>query len=394
MPMSFTQEKVRSGNYQELALEGVSCTVCHQISEENFGKEESFSGHYIIDLETKKPERKIFGPFYPFKPEVMAKNSGYIPEKGGTVRRAELCAICHTLYTPTIENGEIVGEFPEQTPYLEWLNSAYSGMVKCQDCHMRGEKARVSTEPQNSPLREMKAHIFAGANVQLLTMQDDEKGAERALNQLRGGASVRIESAEFVDGKLIVKVKVENNAGHKFPTGFPSRRAFLHLIVEDSEGIKFESGKYDSSGRIAGEDEPYEPHHDVIDSQDDVQIYESVMIDGNGKVTATLLKAKDYIKDNRLLPLGFKKEEAHPDTAVKGEALNDVNFAGGSDTVTYEVDGPFNPPVKVKVELLYQPVSYRFLTSLHPTDETRKFLEKFEEIEKTTLVDTHEVVLN
>ena len=40
-----------------LADEGVSCTVCHQITSTNLGKPESFVGHFRIDEETRPGER-------------------------------------------------------------------------------------------------------------------------------------------------------------------------------------------------------------------------------------------------------------------------------------------------------------------------------------------------
>ena len=375
-------------SYYNFAVEGVSCTICHQIENKDLGEESSFSGNYSLDFATKKPDRKIYGPFEPVWPELMAGISGYRPVKGDIVRSAELCAICHTLYTPTVENGEIVGAFPEQTPYLEWLNSIYSPNVPCQTCHMKEAEAKITSMPRNAPVRDMRAHYFVGGNVQVLKMMGDNTGAERSENLLKSAAKIKIESVEIDNDRIIVKVAVENFAGHKFPTGFPSRRAFIHLYIEDSGGIVFESGKYCADGRIEGEDEPFEPHHDVIDSSEDVQIYESVMMTRNGRVTWTLLEASGYVKDNRILPEGFEKSRAHPDTVVKGNASADPNFSDGRDEVTYIVYGNFSKPIKIVAELLYQPVSYPFLKTLHPTEQTELFLEAFSEVEKTTLISS------
>lgn len=401
MPMASTQALAEGEiytitgdtKYEDFALEGVSCTLCHQIRNEDLGEDSSFSGHYDIDFKSVKPDRGIFGPFYPSHAKVMVKNSGYYPVRSENFRKAELCAICHTLYTPVIENGKVKGYFPEQTPYLEWLNSDYSPGVICQSCHMKGGRAKVTAIPPNAPVRDMKAHHFSGANVQLLKIHGDLKGAERAENQIKSAAKVKIESVILENGQIRVKVKVENFAGHKFPTGFPSRRAFLHFTVKDTNGLIFESGKYYENGKIDGEDEPYEPHYDVIDSEDKVQIYESVMVDTRGKVTSVLLSASEYIKDNRIPPSGFDKQSAHPDTAIKGEAVFDDNFEDGSDEITYIVKGSYSTPIEVRVELLYQPVSYRFLKSLHPSDLTEKFLRNFENVNKTTLVSFDEKVV-
>jgi hypothetical protein len=50
---------------------------------------------------------------------------------------------------------------------------------------------------------------------------------------------------------------------------------------------------------------------------------------------------------------------------VRGDAADDGNFVGGGDEITYRVgvasaEGPFT----VQVELLYQPLSYRFVQDL------------------------------
>ena len=63
-----------------------------------------------------------------------------------------------------------------------------------------------------------------------------------------------------------------NLAGHKFPIGLPSRRAWLHVAVSDTGGdIIFESGRPLEDGSIDGNDADinladFEPHYDVITS--------------------------------------------------------------------------------------------------------------------------------
>ena len=70
---------------------------------------------------------------------------------------------------------------------------------------------------------------------------------------------------------LQLRITVENQAGHKFPTGHPYRRAWLHVRVTDREGrVVFESGAVDAEGRIAGLSGGYEPHHDVITNHSQV----------------------------------------------------------------------------------------------------------------------------
>ena len=51
------------GPHSEVAIDGVSCNVCHQIQDENLGTPEGFTGGYVIDLTTPMGQRKVFGPF-------------------------------------------------------------------------------------------------------------------------------------------------------------------------------------------------------------------------------------------------------------------------------------------------------------------------------------------
>ena len=190
---------------------------------------------------------------------------------------------------------------------------------------------------------------------------------------------------------LTVKVVVQNLAGHKVPSGLPSRRTWLHLVVKDANGAPlFESGKVLADGRIEGNNadmdiSAYEPHYDLIGSSDQVQIYEPVMIDSDGQVTYTLLRADSYAKDNRLLPAGFSKDSAIADIAVRGNAQSDPNFVGGEDEVTYQVDlageaGPF----EIVAELLFQTLSYPFINDLSQ-DETAlisRFMGQYSQADK------------
>ena len=76
MPMSNVEERVRGRlasvfahlpvteaetELDRLAIDGVSCTLCHQITEERLGTEESFSGGFVVD--TLAMHGRIFGPF-------------------------------------------------------------------------------------------------------------------------------------------------------------------------------------------------------------------------------------------------------------------------------------------------------------------------------------------
>jgi hypothetical protein len=109
----------------------------------------------------------------------------------------------------------------------------------------------------------------------------------------------------------------------------------------------------------------YEPHYQVIDTDDQVQIYEVIFVDVEGQITTGLLKGYEYIKDNRFLPAGFDKHGASPEIAVYGEALADEDFSGGMDRLRYKVAlGDAQGPFTVTAHVLYQTIGYRWMENL------------------------------
>ena len=419
MPMSRYQAKVQ-GKLGEVfahlpfqndsakdaaAQDGVTCSVCHQISTEKLGTRQSFNGGFIVEgpasnHESKpqaKPEssndRPEYGPYVIDNPHahlMQTSTGGFKPTQGKHMDESELCATCHTLFTQSIgPGGKRLGEFPEQVPYLEWQHSAYAGNRSCQSCHM-------PEVPDDTPVTSLfgerrsgaKHHSFVGANffmlrvlnnyrndVSVAAMPDELTAAsQRTVNFLQSeSARVSIPSVEASDGKLHVDVLVENLTGHKLPTAYPSRRAWLHLAIRDHTGrTVFESGALNPDGSIHGntndaDPSRYEPHFREITSPDQVEIYESILKDPDGHVTTGLITAIGYLKDNRLLPHGFDKSSAAKDIQVVGDAAQDPNFTDKGSLVRYAAPmdaslGPFH----IEAELWYEPIAYRWAHNLSP----------------------------
>ena len=394
------------GNRSEhsaLAQDGVSCSLCHQIEPDKLGKPESFVGGFVVDTSGKQP-RRIMGPFEIKPPlaRLMASATGFLPEKADHIRSSELCATCHTLITETLgPDGKPIGRLPEQVPFLEWLASSYRDSASCVSCHMvevvgSAPIANLLSDPRTGLAR----HEFLGGNfvapallkrlgvgaAALPQELDHVSTRVRAfLSELSG--KVGIEAFEVRDGVLETKLSVENFAGHKLPTAYPSRRAWLHVTVKDGQGtVFFESGSIGADGKIAGNDNDedasrFEPHRTVIEKAEQVQIYESILGDVQGRVTTGLLHGAKYLKDNRILPTGFDKTKAEADVAVHGAALSDKDFADGSDQVALRIPVGERPgPYKVEVELLYQPIGYRWAENLRATGsaEARAFNRSFD----------------
>jgi hypothetical protein len=207
---------------------------------------------------------------------------------------------------------------------------------------------------------------------------------------------VRIDRGETAGDRLQINVSVENLGGHKLPTAYPSRRAWLHLLVRDgNDRVVFESGKLNGDGSIQGNDNDadaskYEPHYAEIDRSDQVQIYETIMKDPAGRVTTGLLTAIGYLKDNRLLPHGFNKRTADKEITTIGEAFDDPNFIADGDRVRYSVPAAnARGPLKIDAELWYQPIGYRWANNLkayNAAAEPRRFNEYYDAMGAATAV--------
>jgi hypothetical protein len=373
-----------------LAADGVSCTLCHQIQAGNLGTKESFTAGFRINTRKPPGQRSVFGPFVvdAGRTRIMQSSGRFVPTKGLHMRESGLCGSCHTLYTRSLgPDGEVIGELPEQVPYLEWLHSGYSEEKSCQSCHMPQLSAPTAISSVLGVPRDLfSRHAFRGGNFFMLTLLERYRGplaVKASARTLRNAsletqvhletkaARIRIDRIRRTKGRLAVEVAVQNLAGHKLPTAYPSRRAWIHFTVQDDNGqILFESGLPQDDGAITGNDNDrnpslYEPHYEQIESSDQVQIYEAIMADPDDHVTTGLLSAVRFIKDNRVLPEGFHKETAHADIAVRGRAAKDKDFAGGGDHIRYILPlNEFTRPLKITAELWYQPIGYRWAHNL------------------------------
>jgi mono/diheme cytochrome c family protein len=105
------------------------------------------------------------------------------------------------------------------------------------------------------------------------------------------------------------------------------------------------------------------------------------MADSGGAITTGLLRATQFVKDNRLLPRGFDKASASPEIAPHGTARDDEDFAGGGDRVRYVIPaGNASGPYDVTVELWYQPIGFRWARNLATYDapEPRRFVKYYD----------------
>ena len=392
------------------AADGVTCSVCHQIDAADLGTPASFSGNVQFSKPINRYLRAEYGPFdvtMAHQTVMHSSTATFRPTRGDHIREAALCGSCHTLITDALgPDGKETGvKFPEQMPYQEWQHSAYNNTTQtCQSCHMPEVKQPVPiTALYGEPRQGVHRHVFVGPNFLVEGMLQDHRDAlatiapvsdlnamiDRTTDFLRTQAAkitlAPVESASS-SSALAFDVHVENLGGHKLPSAYPSRRAWLHVTVHDASGhILFESGKLNPDGSIVGnlnDQDPtkFEPHFSTITDPQQVEIFEDIIKDAKGHVTTGLLSAVGYLKDNRLLPRGFDKATAPKEIAVVGDAATDPNFNDTGSTIRYLVrTGNTTGPLTITAELWFQPVGFRWAHNLAPYNapEPQRMLQYF-----------------
>lgn len=335
-----------------------------------------------------------------------------------------------------------VGLAYEQTTYFEYINSGYPAQdIQCQTCHMPGlqpageEVASVSLawhtpEYPDIPQRDYNRHRLLGINLFVHEMfqqfygilgladplDDDVVPADTAANLLNAEqsivqhatqgpfgeatAAVVVDSAEVDDVSLVAQVTVTNNSGHKFPSGAGFRRGWVEFEVLDADDqVLWASGSFNEFGAIVGPDgmplpsefttqaDELQPHYTQITGQDQVQIYEvrtEKPLHGNSgpsELTTQTLSLFEDVKDNRILPRGWRPPASIPEGAMRfGLDLvtmanvtephavgDDPNYwdpkLTGSDSLIYEIplaelDGS---PAFVRASMRYQTIPPYFL---------------------------------
>jgi hypothetical protein len=409
MPMTARIERAEGGTGQvfahlpiagnqsplhRLAADSISCTVCHQIAPDRLGTRESFNSNFVMAPTPADGVRPIFGPYAIDSGlrTVMRSATGFVQQEAPHIRQSELCASCHTLITDAYgPDGSVIGSLPEQMNFQEWQHSDFNREQRsCQSCHMPRAQGPIRASSVLGDARDSLArHVFVGGNAFMVRMLDryrTELGVEALPAELDATARATIrqlqhETAEVAvsdpraaAGTLAFDVTIRNLTGHKFPTGYPSRRSWLHVTVRDAAGgVTFESGAFEATGVIRGngadvDPATFEPHYEEISRSDQVQIYEPILGDRTGAPTTGLLTAVRYLKDNRLLPRGFDKHTAAAEIGVFGNASTDADFNGGSDRVRYRVPVTGAAPYRVEIELRYQTIAYRWAHNLERYD--------------------------
>lgn len=397
-PNGYTMDDLMA---DELGLDGVGCTGCHSIDNDNL------AGRSNGDLPINT-ENVAWGGFENPWDGLMSGQTGFIPAFGEHMRSSEVCASCHSLYTHTQDlDGEETGQiFFEQTTYLEWVNSAFNAEnVQCQTCHMPLVEggAIAATQPNWLFPQRFGKHHFVGGNAFMLKLmrdnavqlnlsatstQFDSTIARTTASLQQATANLNVRQLASSPDEWAFEVEVENLAGHKFPSGYPARVAFLEFtLVSTSGDTLFHSGAWSRENGIAGRDAGWEPHWNEITEENQVQIYELVLGDVAGQTTQVLERAAEVLKDNRLVPRGFSSLHPAYDTVAVGPMASlDADFnhrlgeeGSGTDRLVYRVpavDGL--PGVEATVRLHYQAVPAQWVAAMFEFSDQSERIANFE----------------
>ncbi len=377
--------------FAALAREGVTCVGCHAALADGLGEPSSFTGKLSL-----RTDRVVFGLVAALMAAAMEQMIQMRAERGAHMGRSALCGSCHTVELPGVAGDKIL----EQGTYLEWRASGFSTeqaaptsyAAECQTCHMPttdqdGDafSTAMSTRPIDAPLRSPYArHALVGGSAYLLqslapfaawlgagvSAADLQSAALRSAALLRSAAKLSMEVAGSADahGPIDVAIRVENLTGHKLPTGYPSRRMWLHVQAFDRRGqLVFESGAH-HQGRIVGVDgrsETVVPDVGRLTAGGPPSIWQAVPVGADARVTHLQLGVAKFVKDNRILPLGWRSADADPRLAPIGVA-NVAQHQPGAATVRVALPGS---AVGVSAELLYQAIPPATIASYDPSSD-------------------------
>jgi hypothetical protein len=219
-------------------------------------------------------------------------------------------------------------------------------------------------------------YMYAAGALGLQTSQDSSN--DLAKNET---AKIEVTSLHRDDQNLEARVRIENLAGHGLPSGVAFRRAFITFEALDETGkVVWASGRTNSIGAIvkgtseevlpteffydaATRKQVFQPHYQTITSENQVQIYEELVADPQGRITTSFTALNQPLKNNRLLPKGWRTDGPYAEfTEPHGDAEKDPDYSGsasgapGADSITYRI--PLNELtraiVSVRVTLSYQ----------------------------------------
>lgn len=352
--------------------QGVGCETCHRATQD------PTNGGYLVGnaqlfYDDDHGKRGKYD-------DAISPNHAMVTEKG--VLLSSFCGQCHEVESPTRAMRDAAGNdlgfpFALETTYSEYLASDYGKPgnaleATCQSCHMPKKPGMWPLTSQGNVLRtDPSEHSFVGANhwgiTAVMAANPDRaslypeafaNAQTRTLEMLAKAVTLTMTGVPGAanPGELFgVIIRVQNETGHKYPTGYvDGRRAWLALVWIDEDGNELPVfGDYDAAtGEIQGETQVYYAEHGQWDGAQGVPVH-------------SLVQADMTLVDTRIPPRGFV-----PD--VRTAILGDISYddgAGGTrsyDEVNTFVTVPesFSGAVKLEARVMHQTMTRAYVDHL------------------------------
>jgi hypothetical protein len=200
-----------------ISREGVNCSFCHSLTDLDLRLQE---GRFTND------------PTRLFVDSGGRHIDGHHLENHQLTTSSRFCAGCHEWVNPM--------GLKLLTTYSEWRESSYAADgVTCQKCHMPEEPGKEENIEGTKTMRSTNLHFQTGGHSQ-----------ERLVAAAGLEVEARVDSEQIVVEAIVTNLK----AGHKLPTGNPTRKMKLHIDIFDREGQILDSQQKAYGHIIAGAD--------------------------------------------------------------------------------------------------------------------------------------------
>lgn len=382
------------------------CGSCHTINLPNIGLEED--RFPVLDSAEQNPAFKSYNHTIEQATFLEWQNSSF----GQFAKPGEFqsCQDCH-----------MPGGFQSLDGNID-IAQITTKIATIQDPSYPTTENEAPFDEINVPFRQdYQRHEHVGLNVFLLEMFDqfpeilgvdkfdpmtyatngNALAIENMIRQARNSTvDLDFEVTSLNGPQLEVEVTVKNKTGHRFPSGVSFRRSFIEFLVLEGNQVIWGSGRTNSVGVIVDENgHPlkteflnvkskdtilYQPHHQVITRQDQVQIYEELNQNRDREFTTSFVHRVHPIKDNRLLPRGWRPASYFKDNnegeviyqfmeATDPEAVgSDPDYQGvkppgvfrGQDKLKYKIRlprGVDRSKLSIKVRVLNQSIPPYYL---------------------------------
>lgn len=406
VPTDGSNLDVAQGDY-----DGVNCHFCHRMVDPVYDANtnpiedqsilaaltppplpDADTGGYVVDPEDRRRGPFDLGPSF-FWHEW--RQSPYHQE-------SRMCGTCHDVSNPAFtrqQDGSYAlnavntphpthdkrDKFPVERTFSEWAASQFAQepiemggrfggykteVATCQDCHMP-DTPGVACKPNFGPTfrNDNPLHSFDGANTWVLRAVDNlyptfetnlspalvDRSIQRNLDMLSKAADL----TAWIRGTQLI-VRVENQTGHKLPTGYPEgRRMWINVQA------------FDRPGNLLGEYGHYDLNSAVLTTQDTTVFEAKLGLDAAMAQTTGLPAGESFhfilnnsvLKDNRIPPRGFTQSgfQAVQSEPV-GESFKEEQYWHDS---TFALPGGTH---RVEVKLYYQTTSKEYIEFLRDTN--------------------------